>query len=91
MRALLDGGAPADAQSRTGSTPLWLAAQNGHAAAAALLCSRGASTRAWTRAPPPNGAVRVSVLDIAALNGREALAAILVSFGARRTIPEDQW
>ena len=76
MRVLIDGGAPVDAASYTGSTPLWIAEQNGHAAAAALLCSHGASPRAFKRVAHE----RITCLDMAVANGHAAVVKILVAF-----------
>ncbi len=76
-----DGGAPVDPLSQTGSTPLWIAAQNGHAAAVALLCARGASARGFKRVGQ-RVCDRVSCLDIANSGGHEHVAKILMRFGA---------
>jgi len=72
VRELLAAGAPPNAASVTGSTPLWLAAQNGHAGAALLLCEAGANVRASKD--------RVTCFDIARLKGNLAVAEVLRRF-----------
>ena len=80
VRALIRGGASVNAVANTGSTPLFIAAQNGHAAACALLCEAGASVHAAKRVP---GGGSLSCLDIARRNGRTAVLRILEQYQAR--------
>jgi len=55
--------------------PLWIAAQNGHAGAALLLCQAGADAAATRLAGD-------SCLDAARRNGHRGVAKVLLRFGA---------
>jgi hypothetical protein len=70
VKLLLDRGAPIDARSPNGSTPLMMAAQYGSEASAELLLQRGADPRIRN----DRG---LSAADFARLSNRETLAASL--------------
>lgn len=76
--ALLQAGGSPNARSDTGSTPLWLACQNGHAAAVLVMCQNGGDGMAYTRG---SSGQRYSCLDMAVQNDHEAVHDILLRFG----------
>ena len=76
--ALLQAGGSPNARSDSGSTPLWLACQNGHAAAVLVMCQNGGDGMAFTRG---SSGQRYACLDIAIMNDHEAVYDILDRFG----------
>lgn len=76
VRALVDAGAPVDAITEGHNTPLMLAAQNGHAAAALVLCQAGSDVHhsKYTEYGLMN------CIDIAVFNRRRVVAKILREF-----------
>jgi ankyrin repeat protein len=67
VRLLLDKGAPVDARSPNGSTPLMMAARYGSEASVDLLLARGAN-------PKLRNQRELSAADFARMDGRDALA-----------------
>lgn len=78
LRLLLDAGAPVNARSPNGTTPLMMAARYGSEASVDLLLARGADATARNQ-------LDLSAADFAQLDGREALAARLKRSAAPST------
>ena len=76
VRLLLDKGAPIDARSPNGSTPLMMAARYGSEASVELLLARGAN-------PKLRNQRNLSAADFARMDGRDALAQRLEAAAAR--------
>ena len=83
VRALILAGAPISHASETGSTPLWLAAQNNHIALVLLLCESGADVNAPKYSETEGGfMIPVSPLDIALMKKNKMVVALLKKHGA---------
>jgi ankyrin repeat protein len=76
VRLLLDKGAPVDARSPNGSTPLMMAARYGSEASVDLLLARGAN-------PKLRNQRDLTAADFARMDGRDALAQRLQSLSSR--------
>ncbi len=76
MTLLLDRGAPIDARSPNGTTPLMMAARYGSERSVELLVRRGADLRARNQ-------LDLGAADFAREAGREALARQLAAAAAR--------
>ena len=75
VRALLAAGASAGAEDANGVAPLFFAARNGHVKAARALIEAGASVEAEVKS------YGFRPLHVAALEGRDAVAALLLDAG----------